>query len=88
MFHVLLQVCDELNNPTLPNIQKWAGHKGTWKCVVSDSAGRMYMVSDCIPINGPVLVHENSVLMALRRVSLCICSLARAFASGIHKALM
>lgn len=30
--HVL---CEELNNPTIPNVCKWSGHRGTWKCVVS-----------------------------------------------------
>ena len=46
------------------------------------------MVSDSTLINGSVLVHENLILMALWRVSLCICALTRAFASQIHKAWM
>ncbi|XP_052233058.1 endonuclease/exonuclease/phosphatase family domain-containing protein 1-like [Dreissena polymorpha] len=40
------QICDELNTPTLPNNQKWAGHRGKWKCVISESTGRMYMSNE------------------------------------------
>ncbi|KAL3858575.1 hypothetical protein ACJMK2_008851 [Sinanodonta woodiana] len=38
----LQKICDELNNPSLPRIQKWTGHRGQWKCVVSEATGRMY----------------------------------------------
>ncbi|KAK3581772.1 hypothetical protein CHS0354_017213 [Potamilus streckersoni] len=38
----LQKICDELNNPSLPRIQKWIGHRGKWKCVVSEATGRMY----------------------------------------------
>lgn len=39
-----LQICDELNNPTVPRVKSWAGKRGAWKCVVSKSTGRMYRV--------------------------------------------
>jgi len=42
---IYFQICDELNSPTLPNVEKWSGHRGTWKCVVSEATGRMYKVS-------------------------------------------
>ncbi|KAL4233991.1 Endonuclease/exonuclease/phosphatase domain-containing protein 1 [Mactra antiquata] len=39
----LQKICDELNSPTVPNNQKWSGHRGKWNCVVSeDATGRMY----------------------------------------------
>lgn len=44
--NALQKICDELNTPTLPNIQKWAGHRGKWKCVVSEATGRMYMSNE------------------------------------------
>ncbi|KAK2193043.1 hypothetical protein NP493_18g09023 [Ridgeia piscesae] len=28
-------LCEELNNPTIPNVCKWPGHRGSWKCDVS-----------------------------------------------------
>lgn len=39
-----LQICDELNNPTVPRVKSWTGKRGAWKCVVSKSTGRMYRV--------------------------------------------
>lgn len=38
----LQKICDELNSPTLPNVQKWSGHHGKWQCTVSEATGRMY----------------------------------------------
>lgn len=38
----LEEICQELNEPTLPNVIHWAGHRGTWKCAVSQVAGRMF----------------------------------------------
>ncbi|WAR12111.1 EEPD1-like protein [Mya arenaria] len=39
-------ICDELNAPTLPNVTRWAGQRGKWKCIVSESTGRMYMSNE------------------------------------------
>lgn len=39
-----LQICDELNNPTIRHVKSWPGKRGSWKCVVSKSTGRMYRV--------------------------------------------
>ncbi|XP_060577591.1 endonuclease/exonuclease/phosphatase family domain-containing protein 1-like [Ruditapes philippinarum] len=44
--NALQKICDEMNSPTLPNIQKWAGHRGKWKCVVSEATGRMHMSNE------------------------------------------
>ena len=64
------QICDELNTPTLPNIQKWAGHRGSWKCVVSESAGRMYMVSESVNCLEAILFHVHILVPVeqIRRV--------------------
>lgn len=32
----LEKFCSELNQPSLPNIRKWKGVRGSWKCVVSE----------------------------------------------------
>nr|XP_023665431.1 endonuclease/exonuclease/phosphatase family domain-containing protein 1-like [Paramormyrops kingsleyae] len=32
----LEKFCAELNQGTLPSVQKWGGPRGTWKCIVSD----------------------------------------------------
>ncbi|KAM3929004.1 endonuclease/exonuclease/phosphatase family domain-containing protein 1 [Leptodactylus fuscus] len=32
----LEKFCSELNQPSLPNIRKWKGVRGLWKCVVSE----------------------------------------------------
>lgn len=32
----LEKFCAELNNPTLPNIRKWRGPRGTWKSIVAE----------------------------------------------------
>ncbi|XP_075442735.1 endonuclease/exonuclease/phosphatase family domain-containing protein 1 isoform X2 [Ascaphus truei] len=32
----LEKFCSELNQPSLPNIRKWKGVRGSWKCVISD----------------------------------------------------
>ncbi|KAM4687679.1 endonuclease/exonuclease/phosphatase family domain-containing protein 1 [Discoglossus pictus] len=32
----LEKFCSELNQPSLPNIRKWKGVRGAWKCVVSE----------------------------------------------------
>ncbi|XP_052817075.1 endonuclease/exonuclease/phosphatase family domain-containing protein 1-like [Mya arenaria] len=42
----LQKICDELNAPTLPNVTRWAGQRGKWKCIVSESTGRMYMSNE------------------------------------------
>ncbi|XP_046360471.2 endonuclease/exonuclease/phosphatase family domain-containing protein 1-like [Haliotis rufescens] len=38
----LERICDELNTPTSANNKKWAGHRGNWRCSVSEATGRMY----------------------------------------------
>ncbi|KAK7114022.1 endonuclease/exonuclease/phosphatase family domain-containing protein 1-like [Littorina saxatilis] len=38
----LEEICQELNQPTLPNVRRWSGQRGKWKCAVSQVAGRMY----------------------------------------------
>ncbi|XP_033754676.1 endonuclease/exonuclease/phosphatase family domain-containing protein 1-like [Pecten maximus] len=38
----LTKICKELNNPSIPGVKKFQGHRGVWKCVVSKAAGRMY----------------------------------------------
>ncbi|XP_064640427.1 endonuclease/exonuclease/phosphatase family domain-containing protein 1-like [Lineus longissimus] len=38
----LEKVCAELNHPSLPKMKRWSGHRGSWKCAVSDATGRMY----------------------------------------------
>ncbi|KAJ1199928.1 hypothetical protein NDU88_003760 [Pleurodeles waltl] len=39
----LEKLCSELNQPTLPNIRKWKGPKGSWKAVVSEkSTGQLH----------------------------------------------
>lgn len=35
------EICQELNEPTLPNVKQWGGHRGTWKCAVSQVASTM-----------------------------------------------
>ncbi|XP_014347704.1 endonuclease/exonuclease/phosphatase family domain-containing protein 1 [Latimeria chalumnae] len=32
----LEKLCSELNQPTLPNVRKWKGSRGSWKCAVSE----------------------------------------------------
>ncbi|XP_063308220.1 endonuclease/exonuclease/phosphatase family domain-containing protein 1 [Pelobates fuscus] len=32
----LEKFCSELNQPSLPNIRKWKGVRGSWKCVISE----------------------------------------------------
>ncbi|KAE8597298.1 hypothetical protein XENTR_v10016419 [Xenopus tropicalis] len=32
----LEKLCTELNQPSLPNIRKWKGIRGSWKCVISE----------------------------------------------------
>lgn len=32
----LEKFCTELNQPSLPNIRKWKGVRGSWKCIVSE----------------------------------------------------
>lgn len=41
-----LQICKELNNPTLRAVKSWQGKRGHWKCTVSEPTGRMYKVGD------------------------------------------
>ncbi|XP_073406099.1 endonuclease/exonuclease/phosphatase family domain-containing protein 1 [Dendrobates tinctorius] len=45
----LEKFCSELNQPSLPNIRKWKGIRGSWKCVVSEkpssSSGEKVMYS-------------------------------------------
>ncbi|KAL5021060.1 hypothetical protein ScPMuIL_000215 [Solemya velum] len=36
------EICNELNSPSLPNVKKWAGSRGRWKCCISGAAGKMY----------------------------------------------
>ncbi|XP_048849378.1 LOW QUALITY PROTEIN: endonuclease/exonuclease/phosphatase family domain-containing protein 1-like [Brienomyrus brachyistius] len=36
----LEKFCVELNQGTLPSVQKWGGPRGTWKCIVSDKPTR------------------------------------------------
>ena len=38
------KICQELNKPKLPNVKRWSGHRGQWKCAVSQVAGRMFRV--------------------------------------------
>ncbi|XP_064598935.1 endonuclease/exonuclease/phosphatase family domain-containing protein 1-like [Liolophura sinensis] len=38
----LQKICDELNYPVLPNVKRWSGHRGSWDCVTSEPAGRMF----------------------------------------------
>ncbi|XP_076448703.1 endonuclease/exonuclease/phosphatase family domain-containing protein 1-like [Babylonia areolata] len=42
----LEEICQELNEPTLPNVKKWGGHRGRWKCAVSEVAGRMFRTAE------------------------------------------
>ena len=39
-----MQICKELNNPTLRAVKSWQGKRGYWKCAVSEPTGRMYKV--------------------------------------------
>ncbi|KAM4705336.1 endonuclease/exonuclease/phosphatase family domain-containing protein 1 [Rhinophrynus dorsalis] len=32
----LEKFCSELNQPSLPNIRKWKGVRGSWKCIISE----------------------------------------------------
>ncbi|KAG8442765.1 hypothetical protein GDO86_011540 [Hymenochirus boettgeri] len=34
----LEKLCTDLNQPSLPNIRKWKGIRGTWKCIISDKS--------------------------------------------------
>ncbi|XP_068092496.1 endonuclease/exonuclease/phosphatase family domain-containing protein 1 [Hyperolius riggenbachi] len=34
----LEKFCSELNQPSLPNIRKWKGVRGSWKCVISEKS--------------------------------------------------
>ncbi|XP_013383782.1 endonuclease/exonuclease/phosphatase family domain-containing protein 1-like [Lingula anatina] len=44
---VLDKICDELNNPIIPNVKNWKGQRGHWKAVISDTpAGRMYQAPE------------------------------------------
>lgn len=38
----LTKICKELNNPSIPGLKKFQGHRGVWQCSVSKAAGRMY----------------------------------------------
>lgn len=63
--NALLKICDELNNPMLPNVQKWEGHRGRWKCTVSEATGRMYKSNE---YNG--FLYDESQSVAL--ISSCL----------------
>ena len=39
-----MQVCEELNHPTLTKVQSWPSRMGKWKCIVSEKTGRMFQV--------------------------------------------
>ena len=39
-----IQICNELNDPSLAVVRNWPSPRGTWKCVTSESAGRMFQV--------------------------------------------
>jgi len=36
----LQKVCDELNNPSLPTVSKWRGHRGHWECMLSPATSK------------------------------------------------
>ncbi|XP_038068061.1 endonuclease/exonuclease/phosphatase family domain-containing protein 1-like [Patiria miniata] len=38
----LAVICAELNDPTLAVVRNWPSPRGIWKCVTSESAGRMF----------------------------------------------
>jgi len=43
----LMLIANELNSPTLPNVQRFKGSRGPWKCAVSSTAaGQMYQASE------------------------------------------
>ncbi|XP_028673974.1 endonuclease/exonuclease/phosphatase family domain-containing protein 1 [Erpetoichthys calabaricus] len=43
----LEKLCAELNQSTLPNVRKWKGSRGSWKCVVADRpAGHFHKTAE------------------------------------------
>ncbi|KAL8592998.1 hypothetical protein ACOMHN_017928 [Nucella lapillus] len=61
----LEEICQELNEPTLPNVKKWSGQRGRWKCAVSEVAGRMYKSAE---YNG--FLYDSSQKIELLSASL------------------
>jgi len=47
----LLQIKDELNNPTGELLKNFKSHGGRWECRISDVAGYMFRVL-CISVRG------------------------------------
>ncbi|CAH1779507.1 unnamed protein product [Owenia fusiformis] len=39
---ILERICKELNDPVLPNVRRWRGHKGQWESKTSGVCGRMF----------------------------------------------
>ena len=56
----LFQLCDELNNPTVPNVKKWSSHQGSWRCVTSPAVRTVTLVCTvhCLLASA---VHTSSV---------------------------
>ncbi|XP_077982835.1 endonuclease/exonuclease/phosphatase family domain-containing protein 1-like [Glandiceps talaboti] len=56
----LIMVCNELNNPTLPNVLNWTGHRGMWECQISEVAGR---INQSLEYNGFLWDKSRGITM-------------------------
>ncbi|KAM9308797.1 endonuclease/exonuclease/phosphatase family domain-containing protein 1 [Gastrophryne carolinensis] len=62
----LEKFCLELNQPSLPNIRKWKGVKGSWKCVVSEKLS--FNPNEKVSYSG--FLWDTSAGIELKNVSL------------------